>query len=61
MNELYDYEFTGEVKIKESDDVKEIPTMVIDEEDECVDKKTQEKTKNFLNHYLHMKLLTKRI
>ena len=26
--------------------MKEIPTMVIDEEDECVDKKTQEKTNN---------------
>ena len=47
VNELYDYEFTGEVKIKESEDAKEIPTMVIDEEDECVDEKTQEKTERF--------------
>ena len=30
VNELYDYEFTAEVKIKESEDEEEIPTMVRD-------------------------------
>ena len=43
FNELCDYEFTGEVKIEESEDEEEIPTMVIDEDQDSVDEKTEEK------------------
>ena len=31
VNELYDYELTGEFKIEESEDEEEIPTIVIDQ------------------------------
>ena len=43
VNELYDYEFTGEVKIEESEDEEEITAMVIDEDQGNVDEKTNEK------------------
>ena len=32
VNEIYDYEFTGEVNIEESEDEEGILTMVIDED-----------------------------
>ena len=40
VNELQDYEFTGKVKIKESEDEKEIFTMFIDEDEDDADEKT---------------------
>ena len=43
VNELYDYEFTEEVKIEESEDEEEITAMVIDEDQGNVDEKTNEK------------------
>ena len=46
--ELYDYEFTVEVKIEESEDDKGTPTMVIDENQDSLDEKTEEKWKMFL-------------
>ena len=39
VDELYDYEFIGEVKIEEIEDEEEIPTMVIDEDQDSADKK----------------------
>ena len=42
VNELYDYGFTGEGKIEENEDVKEMPTMVIDEDQDIVDEKRNE-------------------
>ena len=48
VNEHYEYEFTGKVKIEESED-EEIPTMVIDENKDTVDNKTKEKTETFLH------------
>ena len=54
VNELYDYELTGEVKIKESEDDEKILTMVIDEDQDNVAKKAEEKMgKMFLNHQFH--------
>ena len=51
VNELYDYELTGEVKIKESEDDEKILTMVIDEDQDNVAKKAEEKMgKMYLNH-----------
>ena len=49
VNEHYEYEFTGKVKIEESED-EEIPTMVIDENKDTVDNKTKEKTETFLHN-----------
>ena len=46
--ELYGYEFTVEVKIEESEDDKGTPTMVIDENQDSLDEKTEEKWKMFL-------------
>ena len=43
VNELYDYELTGEVKIEESEDEEEIPTIVIDQDQDNVDEKMEEK------------------
>ena len=43
VNKLYDYEFTGEVKIEE------IPTIVIDDDQDGVDK-LKKKGKMSLNH-----------
>ena len=48
VNEHYEYEFTGKVKIEESED-EEIPTMVVDENKDTVDNKTKEKTETFLH------------
>ena len=46
-----DYEFTGEVKFKESEDDEEILKMVIDEDQDNVAKKTEDKIgKTFQNH-----------
>ena len=43
VNELCDYEFTRKFKIEESGDEKEIPTMVIYEDQDSVYVKTEEK------------------
>ena len=43
VNELYDYELTEEVKIEESEDEEEIPTIVIDQDQDNVDEKMEEK------------------
>ena len=48
VNEHYEYEFTGKVKVEESED-EEIPTMVVDENKDTVDNKTKEKTETFLH------------
>ena len=48
VNEHYEYEFTGKVKIEESED-EEIPTMVVDENKDTADNKTKEKTETFLH------------
>ena len=48
VNELYDYELTGEVKIEESEDEEEIPTTVIDQW--CSWKNGRKKWRMFLNH-----------
>ena len=50
VNELYDYGFTGKVKIEESEDEEEILAMDIDGDQDTVDEKTEEKMKMFLNH-----------
>ena len=42
FNELYDYKLTGEVRI-EGGDEEEIPTMVIDEDQDSIDEETEEK------------------
>ena len=34
---LYDYEFTGEVKIEESENDEEIPTIAVDEDQGSVE------------------------
>ena len=50
VNELYHYEFTGEIKIEKSEDEEEILTMVaIMIKIEWM-KKLKEKWKMFLNH-----------
>ena len=41
VNEMYKYEFTREVKIEQSEDEEEIPTRVIDEDQDSVDEKTE--------------------
>ena len=46
VNELYDYEFNGKVKIEKSGDEEEIPTIIIGEDQHCVDEKTEEKMKD---------------
>ena len=46
VNELNDYEFKGEVKIEESKNEEEIPTMVIDNDQDSIDEKTEAKMKN---------------
>ena len=46
VNELYDYELRGKIKIKQSGDEKEIPTMVIDEDQDSIEEKTKEKMKD---------------
>ena len=43
VSELYDYEFNGEAKIDESEDEEEMLTMVIDEDQDSVEEKTEEK------------------
>ena len=43
FNELCDYEFIRKVKIEESKDKEEMPTMVIDEDQDSDDVKTEEK------------------
>ena len=43
VNKLWDYEFTGETKIEEREDVEETLTIVIDEDQDSVDKKRGEK------------------
>ena len=43
VNEMHNYQFTGEVQIEESEDEEEIPTMVIDDDQDSVDEKTEEK------------------
>ena len=55
LNELYDYEFTGEVKIEKREDEEEISTMVIDEDQDSVGEKTEEKME-----YVSLKLVTRR-
>ena len=46
VNELYSYEFNGEAKIEESEDGEEMSTMAIDEDQDSVDEKTEEKLGN---------------
>ena len=46
FNKLCDYEFIRKVKIEESKDKKEIPTMVIDEDQDSDDVKTEEKVED---------------
>ena len=46
VNELYDYELRGKIKIKQSGDEKEIPTMVIGEDQDSIEEKTKEKMKD---------------
>ena len=46
VNELYDYELRGKIKIKQSVDEKEIPTRVIDEDQDSIEVKTKEKMKD---------------
>ena len=46
VNELCDYEFIRKFKIEESGDEKEIPTMVIYEDQDSVYVKTEEKMKD---------------
>ena len=58
--ELYDYRFTWEVKMKESEAEEEIPTMIKDEDQDGVDEKTEEKWKMFLNYKFYIKLVTRR-
>ena len=58
FNELCDYEFTGEVKIEESEDEEEIPTMVIDEDQDSVDEATEGKMEDIFK--LLVSLLTRR-
>ena len=48
VNEPYDYEFTGEVKINKTEDEEEISTVVIDQD--TMGEKSEEKWKIFLNH-----------
>ena len=43
VTKLYDYGFTGEIKIEESKNEKEIPTMAMDKDQDSVDEKTEEK------------------
>ena len=43
VNELQDYGLTGEVKVEESEDEEEISVMVIDEDQDSVYEKTEEK------------------
>ena len=46
FNKLCDYEFIRKVKSEESKDKKEIPTMVIDEDQDSDDVKTEEKVED---------------
>ena len=46
FNELCDYEFIRKVKIEESKDKEEMPTMVIDEDQDSDDVKTEEKVED---------------
>ena len=46
FNELCDYEFIRKVKIEESKDKEEMPTMVIDEDQGSDDVKTEEKVED---------------
>ena len=41
--ELHDYEFSGEVKIEANEDEEEIPTMVIDKDQDILDEQTEGK------------------
>ena len=43
VNKLSDYKFTSETRIEEIEDEEEIPTMVLDEDPDGTDKKTEEK------------------
>ena len=43
VNELHDYEFSGEVKIEENEDEEEIPTIVIDKDQDILDEHTEGK------------------
>ena len=43
VNELHDYEFSGEVKIEENEDEEEIPTMAIDKDQDILDEQTEGK------------------
>ena len=47
VNELFDYEFTGNVKIEQNEDEEEIPKMVIDEDQYSSDEKTEEEMEDF--------------
>ena len=46
FNELCDYEFIRKVEIEESKDKEEMPTMVIDEDQDSDDVKTEEKVED---------------
>ena len=46
FNELCDYEFIRKVQIEESKDKEEMPTMVIDEDQDSDDVKTEEKVED---------------
>ena len=50
VNELYNYEFNGDAKIEESEYGEEMSAMAIDEDQDSVDEKTEEKWGMFLNH-----------
>ena len=43
VTKLYDYGFTGEIKIEETKYEKEIPTMAMDKDQDSVDEKAEEK------------------
>lgn len=53
VNELYDYELTGEFKIEESEDEEEIPTIVIDQ---CVVGKMEEKMEDVSKPLVSVKI-----
>ena len=49
LNKLYDYELSGEVNIEENEDEEEMSSMVVAEDQESVDEKTEEKMEDVSN------------
>ena len=60
VNEMHNYQFTGEVQIEESEDEEEIPTMVTDDDQDSVDEKTEEKMEDVSEALVSYKLVTRR-